>query len=76
MDRFLSRQHRKYLYTVAVASMAVLVAYDVISGEQAPVWLALIAAITGITAPATALANLTPKPSDIADNAELEIEGE
>jgi hypothetical protein len=72
----MSRQARKYLYAAAVAATGLLVAYDVITAETAPLWLALAAAILGIAAPVTALANLTPRPSDIADSAELEIEGE
>lgn len=76
MDRLMSRQARKYLYTAAVAAMALLVAYDVISPESAPLWLAFVTAVLGLAAPVTALANLTPQPSDIADSPEFEIEGE
>lgn len=76
MDRLMTRQARKYLYTAAVAAMALLVAYDVISPQSAPLWLALVTAVLGLAAPVTALANLTPQPSDIADSQEIEIEGE
>jgi hypothetical protein len=76
VDRLMGRDARKYLYTAAVAAMALLVAYDVISAESAPLWLALVTAVLGLAAPVTALANLTPRPSDIADSAEIEIEGE
>ncbi len=76
MDRLITREARKYLYTAAVAAMALLVAYDVISAESAPLWLALVTAVLGLAAPITALANLSPRPSDIADSAEIEIEGE
>jgi hypothetical protein len=53
-----------------LAPVTVLVAYDVISGEAAPLWLALAAAILGIIAPATAITHMTPKASDIADSHE------
>jgi hypothetical protein len=76
VDRLITREARKYLYTAAVAAMALLVAYDVISAESAPLWLALVTAVLGLAAPITALANLSPRPSDIADSAEIEIEGE
>jgi hypothetical protein len=76
VDRLMSREARKYLYTAAVAAMALLVAYDVISAESAPLWLALVTAVLGLAAPVTALANLTPRPSDIADSPEIDIEGE
>lgn len=70
MERLMNRQVRKYLYGVTIALVAVLVAYDVISGEAAPLWLALAAAVFGILAPATAITHMTPQPSDIADNPE------
>jgi len=70
MEALMTRQVRKYLYAVTIAVVAVLVAYDVISGDSAPLWLALGAAILGIVAPATAITHLTPAPSDIADSPE------
>ena len=70
MERLMTRQVRKYLYGVTIAAVTVLVAYDVISGEAAPLWLALGAAILGIVAPATAITHMTPAPSDIADSPE------
>lgn len=70
MERLMSRPVRKYLYAVTIAAVAVLVAYDVISGEAAPLWLALGAAILGIVAPATAITHMTPAASDIADSPE------
>jgi len=70
MERLMTRSVRKYLYAVTIAAVAVLVAYDVISGEAAPLWLALAAAILGIIAPATAITHMSPAPSDIADSAE------
>jgi hypothetical protein len=76
LEAVMTRQVRKYLYGVAMAAMALLVALDTIPGSQAPLWLGVVAAVLGLAAPATALANLTPAASDIADSAELEIEGE
>jgi hypothetical protein len=70
MERLMTRQVRKYLYGVTIAAVTVLVAYDVISGEAAPLWLALGAAVLGIVAPATAITHMTPAPSDIADSPE------
>ena len=70
MERLMTRQVRKYLYGVTIAAVTVLVAYDVISGEAAPLWLALSAAVLGIVAPATAITHMTPAPSDIADSPE------
>jgi hypothetical protein len=70
MKRLMTRQVRKYLYGVTIAAVTVLVAYDVISGESAPLWLALGAAVLGIVAPATAITHMTPAASDIADSDE------
>lgn len=76
LDALMTREARKYLYGVAMASMALLVALDAIPGSQAPLWLGVVAAVLGVASPATALANLTPKPDDVATQVELEIEGE
>lgn len=70
MERLMSRSVRKYLYAVTIAVVAVLVGYDVIASEAAPLWLALSAAVLGIVAPATAITHMTPAPSDIADSPE------
>ena len=70
MERLMTRQVRKYLYSVTIAVVAVLVAYDVVAGEAAPLWLALAAAVLGIVAPATAITHMTPAQSDIADSPE------
>jgi Na+/melibiose symporter-like transporter len=70
MEALMTRQVRKYLYAVTISVVAVLVAYDVISGDAAPLWLALAAAILGIVAPATAITHMTPVASDIADSPE------
>lgn len=75
MERLMTRQVRKYLYGVTIALVAVLVAYDVISGEAAPLWLGLAAAVLGIVAPATALGHLNPTDDDYAHNREIDIEG-
>jgi hypothetical protein len=70
VSALLTRPVRKHIYAVTIAAVAVLVAYDVISGEAAPLWLALAAAALGIIAPATAITHMTPAPSDIADSVE------
>lgn len=75
MERLMNRDVRKYLYTVTIALVAVLVAYDVISGESAPLWLALAAAVLGILAPATALGHLNPTEDDYSHNQEIDVEG-
>lgn len=52
-----SRAARLWLYGVAVAAAAVLVAYGVITVEQGGVWLVLVGALLGV-APAVAARNV------------------
>ena len=60
IDWLLSREGRKWLYSVAVAVVPLLVLYGAISQEAAPLWLAVCAALLGVAAPAMALSHLTP----------------
>lgn len=52
-----SRAARLWLYGVAVAAAALLVAYGVLTIEQSGVWLVLIGALLGV-APAVAAGNV------------------
>lgn len=78
----MSREGRKWLYSVAVAVVPLLVLYGAISQESAPLWLAVIAAFLGVAAPAMALRNLTPNapeasitiPSDLDNDVVLDVE--
>lgn len=54
---------RTYIYAVAVAVMPILVAYGLLSAEQAPLWLALAAALLAIAPPVLAIRNVTPDPA-------------
>lgn len=55
MNPHLNKTTRLWLYGVAVAVVPIMVAYDAISTEHAPLWLAFIAAFLGLAAPATAM---------------------
>lgn len=55
---------RRWIYSVSVASIAILVAYGVIRDDQAPLWLSFAAAVLGLAGPATALGHVTPDPAD------------
>ena len=63
-----SRDGRKWLYTVSVALIPLLVFYGVITEDAAPLFIALIGSIF---APAMALAHLSPIPSGPSNGAEI-----
>lgn len=76
---FTSRDGRKWVYTVSVALIPLLVFYGVISKDAAPLWIALVGAIV---APVMALTHLSPPdgrgsldvPDDLDHNVVLETE--
>lgn len=55
---------RRYLYLVTAAVLPILVAYDVVSEETAPLWANLAAAVLGTSAAALAAANVPRGGSD------------
>lgn len=52
-----SRDGRKWVYTVSLALIPLLVFYGVISEDSAPLWIALVGAVV---APVMALTHMTP----------------
>jgi hypothetical protein len=81
MTSFLPRRTRLYLYSLAIAIVPLLLAYDAIEPDTAPLWLGLAATFLGIAAPATALANLNDDPNaahweDDLDATESEVQHE
>lgn len=78
----MSREGRKWLYSVAVAVVPLLVLYGAISQESAPLWLAVIAAFLGAASPVMALTHMTPRepesaitiPSDLDNDVALDVE--
>ena len=76
MQSLFTKRRRAYLYRISGVIVPVLIAYDALDPNKAPLWLALVAAVLGVAAPAAALANLSPDPSEYATVDEFEIEGE
>jgi len=76
MAEFLTKKRRAYLYGLAVVIVPLLIAYDALDPQRAPLWLALVAAALGSAAPVTALSNLSPNPQEYTTSDEFEIEGE
>lgn len=57
MDKFFTREVRKWIYGISLAAVPLLVLYGVIDEAAAPLWVALIGAVV---APTLALTHLTP----------------
>lgn len=76
-----SRDGRKWVYTVSLALIPLLVFYGVISEDSAPLWIALIGAVV---APVMALTHMTPVddgpeegpdiPADLPHVVDLDVE--
>lgn len=64
MEKILSREGRKWIYTICLAAVPLLVLYGVIDEASAPLWVALIGAVV---APTLALTHLTPKAEEDSD---------
>lgn len=60
IDRLLSREGRKWIYSILLAVVPLLVLYGVIDESAAPLWIALLGAIV---APTLALSHLSPVDS-------------
>jgi len=60
---FSSAKNRKWFYGIALAVVAVLSGYGLLSDGQVAVWSGLLMAVFGIGAPALALNNITPDES-------------
>ena len=74
---FTSREGRKWVYTVSLALIPLLVFYGVISSDSAPLWIALIGAVV---APVMALTHLSPDgkgvpsiPPDLDNEVDLDV---
>lgn len=79
MPEFLNREVRKWIYSICLAIVPLLVLYGAIDEKAAPLWVALIGAVV---APTLALTHLTPKqdapdgdiPDDLDQSVDLEVE--
>lgn len=64
MEKYLTREVRKWIYGICLAAVPLLVLYGVIDEAAAPLWVAFIGAVV---APALALSHLTPKDEEPSD---------
>jgi hypothetical protein len=58
INKYLTRDVRKWLYGVSLTAVPLLVAYGVLEESAAPLWIALIGSVL---APTLALTHLTPE---------------
>ena len=65
MNNWFNARNRRWIYSITIAVIAILVGYDVLTESQAPLWLALAAAILGVAAPVTALKHVTPDKVEV-----------
>lgn len=72
MNWIKSREGRKWLYSVTVVVIPLLVLYGVIDQQAAPLWAQAIGVLFGVAAPAMALRNLTPPVNPEDDDAHAE----
>jgi len=56
--------YRRWLYLLTIAALPLLVAYDVIAEDVAPLWANLAGAFLGVSAAALAASNVTPDRKD------------
>lgn len=64
MDWLNDETHRAYVYRIALAALAILVAYDVINGTQQAVWATALEAILAIGSAGLATKNTSRKKID------------
>ncbi len=53
---------RGWIYNVTIAALAIATGYGLLTGEQAALWLGLVAAVVGL-----ARANLTPDAGEVEE---------
>ena len=51
---------REWLYRVSAVALPLLVAYGLLDGDRAPLWLALVGAALAVPAPVVASRHVTP----------------
>jgi hypothetical protein len=61
INKYLTRDVRKWLYGVSLTAVPLLVAYGVLDEAAAPLWIALVASVL---APTLALTHLTPEDDE------------
>ena len=68
----LNEHRRKWVYGIVIAALPILAAYGILGPEQAPMWVALAAAVLGVSSSALAAQNVGVEPEDYVGKHRLE----
>ena len=68
----LNEHRRKWVYGIVIAALPILAAYGILGPEQAPMWVALAAAVLGVSSSALAAQNVGVEPEDYVGQHRLE----
>lgn len=60
----LTESQRKWVYGIVIAALPVLAAYGILGPDHAPMWVALAAAVLGVSSSSLAAANVGTPPED------------
>lgn len=83
LNKLFSAAGRRWIYSVAIATIGLAIIYDKLTAEQANGWIQLVAAVVALTAPVTALAHINPNETPVdpeegvggPPDAEIVVEG-
>lgn len=58
----LTEKNRRWVYGIVIAALPILAAYGILGPEHAPMWVALAAAVLGVSSSALAAQNVGVEP--------------
>lgn len=71
----LTEKNRRWVYGIVIAALPILAAYGILGPEQAPMWVALAAAVLGVSSSSLAAANVGAEPEAYEGKHRLDPEG-
>lgn len=71
----LTEYQRRWAYGIVIAALPLLAAYGVLGPDQAPMWVALAAAVLGVSSSALAAQNVGVEPEQYQGRHRLDPEG-
>ena len=70
----LTEKNRRWVYGIVIAALPILAAYGILGPEHAPMWVALAAAVLGVSSSSLAAANVGAEPEDYEGRHRLDPE--